>query len=92
MPPIYGLILISFFSHRFFRSYNYYSLAETGELAPHLFQLFRSQFFACVYEVRDDVSFSEIQDAQDYSTQGYHHKRLQVSTNHSSTDRPLTLT
>jgi hypothetical protein len=32
MPPVYAVI--SFFSFRFFRSYTYYSLAETGELAP----------------------------------------------------------
>jgi len=31
MPPVYAII--SFFSFRFFRSYTYYSLAETGEFA-----------------------------------------------------------
>ena len=28
MPPVYAVV--SFFSYRFFRSYTYYSLAETG--------------------------------------------------------------
>ena len=35
MPPVYAII--SFFSFRFFRSYTYYSLAETGELVPSFF-------------------------------------------------------
>lgn len=30
MPPVYAVI--SFFSYRFFRSYTYYSLVESGEL------------------------------------------------------------
>ena len=29
MPPVYAVI--SFFSYRFFRSFTYYSLIETGE-------------------------------------------------------------
>jgi hypothetical protein len=45
MPPIYAII--SFFSYRFFRSYTYYSLAETGELQPSCFSTLRaSNFFA----------------------------------------------
>lgn len=30
MPPVYAVV--SFFSYRYFRSYTYYSLAESGEL------------------------------------------------------------
>ena len=43
MPPIYAII--SFFSYRFFRSYTYYSLAETGELAPSCFSTLRASTF-----------------------------------------------
>jgi hypothetical protein len=35
MHPVYAII--PFFSFRFFRSYTYYSLAETGELSPSFF-------------------------------------------------------
>ncbi len=34
MPPIYAVI--SFFSYRYFRSYTYYDLVETGEFL-HIF-------------------------------------------------------
>lgn len=32
MPPVYAVV--SFFSYRYFRSYTYYSLAETGAFNP----------------------------------------------------------
>jgi hypothetical protein len=34
MPPVYAVV--SFFSYRYFRSYTYYSLAETGAFSPTL--------------------------------------------------------
>jgi len=59
MPPVYALI--SFFSFRFFRSYTYYSVAETGELSRELlFSSSVSQSLRLVYEVRGVESFSEI--------------------------------
>lgn len=65
MPPVYAIV--SFFSFRFFRSYTYYSLAETGELTPHFFiSTLRISMFCIVYEVRGGEPFSEIYDTQDY--------------------------
>ena len=59
MPPVYAVI--SFLSFRFFRSYTYYALAETGESTLFIFcGTLQPQFFRVVYEVRGDESFSEI--------------------------------
>jgi hypothetical protein len=44
MPPVYAII--SFLSFRFFRSYTYYSLAETGELAPSFSSALRVSIFS----------------------------------------------
>lgn len=57
MPPVYAVI--SFLSFRFFRSYTYYALAETGELTLFIFWNSPASMFRVVYEVRGDESFSE---------------------------------
>ena len=58
MPAVYAII--SFFSFRFFRSFTYYALVETGELIPRFSSALCFSTLRLVYEVRSFESFSEM--------------------------------
>jgi hypothetical protein len=68
--PVYAThiqyAIVSFFPFQFFRrSHIYYSLAETGELAPSFSSALRVSISSVMYEVLDVETFSVRKDAQD---------------------------
>ena len=101
-PPVHSIrilytplvtAVISFFSYRFFRSYTYYSLVEIGALHSFVSETNPDPVHS-IQGMLELVIFCQHQHAELMITQGYHSKRIPVSSrwhSHPRTVRPLTL-